>query len=169
MPFTKWLFNSFNVRSCSILLSHPHGYRPGGKIIIFPFRVRFVPTFSRTYSTVTLDASPRGEASRYAENSHKASLPLPESGYTSPSGTWDSIVLIPPCCTLLRLQLQNPVSHGVRKDDTVSIDSPVVSPRTYDEPVITRKKSWRNYRKSCSFPVYYNGESVRLLSCSLLG
>jgi hypothetical protein len=73
-----------------------------------------------------------------------------------------------------------PVSPGVRKDDAVSIDSPVVSPRTYDEPIVTRKELWSYYRMSCSssfprltafcsFPVYYNGDNVRLLSCSLLG
>jgi hypothetical protein len=38
----------------------------------------------------------------------------------------------------------------VRKDDTVSIDSPVVSPRTYDEPIVTRKELWSYYRESCS-------------------
>src|SRR6266852_1480560 len=43
-----------------------------------------------------------------------------------------------------------PVSPGVRKDDTVSIDSPVISPRTYDEPIVTRKELWSYYRKSCS-------------------
>ena len=43
-----------------------------------------------------------------------------------------------------------PVSPGIRKDDTVSIDSPVVSPRTYDEPIVTRKELWSYYRKSCS-------------------
>jgi hypothetical protein len=43
-----------------------------------------------------------------------------------------------------------PVSPGVRKDDTVSIDSPVVSPRTYDEPIVTRKELWSYYRKSSS-------------------
>ena len=72
-----------------------------------------------------------------------------------------------------------PVSPGVRKDDTVSIGSPVVSPRKYDEPIVTRKELWSYYRKSCSsscfpgsgltaifllFLVYYNGDNVRLLS-----
>ncbi|KAF8488509.1 MFS general substrate transporter [Russula emetica] len=45
-----------------------------------------------------------------------------------------------------------PVSPGVRKDDTVSIDSPVVSPRTYDEPIVTRKELWSYY-------LYYNGDN----------
>jgi hypothetical protein len=44
--------------------------------------------------TVTLDVSPRAEASRHAENNHDASLPLPRSGYTCPSGTRDSIVFL---------------------------------------------------------------------------
>ena len=43
-----------------------------------------------------------------------------------------------------------PLSHGVRKDDTVVIDAPVVSPRVYDEPVVTRKELWSYYSKSCS-------------------
>jgi hypothetical protein len=59
-----------------------------------------------------------------------------------------------------------PVSPGVRKVDTASIYFPVVSPRTYDEPVVTRKKLWSYYRKSRSFPVYHN---TCLLSCSPLG
>ena len=66
-----------------------------------------------------------------------------------------------------------PVSPVIRKDDTVSIDSSVVSPRTDDEPIVTRKELWSYYRKSCfrrhvsqaysilSFPVYYNGDNVR--------
>jgi hypothetical protein len=41
-----------------------------------------------------------------------------------------------------------PVDPGVRKDDTVSIDPPVISPRTYDEPIVTRKELWSYYRKS---------------------
>lgn len=68
----------------------------------------------------------------------------------------------------------DPVSPGVRKDDAVSIDSAVVSPGTYDEPIVTRKELWSYYRKSsgCSsyvsqaysillFTVYYNGDNVR--------
>lgn len=43
-----------------------------------------------------------------------------------------------------------PVSPGVRKDGADSIDSPVVSPRTYDEPIVTRKELWSYYRESCS-------------------
>lgn len=43
-----------------------------------------------------------------------------------------------------------PVSPGARKDDMDSFDSPVVSPRTYDEPIVTRKELWSYYRKSCS-------------------
>jgi hypothetical protein len=43
-----------------------------------------------------------------------------------------------------------PVSPDLRKDDAVSIDSPVVSPRTYDEPIVTRKELWSYYRMSCS-------------------
>jgi hypothetical protein len=35
-----------------------------------------------------------------------------------------------------------PLSPGIRKDDMVSIDSPVVSPRTYDEPIVTGKVLW---------------------------
>jgi len=60
-----------------------------------------------------------------------------------------------------------PVSPGVRKDDTVSIDFPVVSPRTYDEPVVTRKKLWSYYRKSCSFLVPSTCSSVNYLPLSV--
>ncbi len=42
------------------------------------------------------------------------------------------------------------VRSMVRKDDTVVIDAPVVSPRVYDEPVVTRKELWSYYSKSCS-------------------
>jgi hypothetical protein len=45
-------------------------------------------------------------------------------------------------------QAPDPVSPGVRKDDAVSIDSAVVSPRTYNEPIVTRKELWSYYRKS---------------------
>jgi len=47
-----------------------------------------------------------------------------------------------------------PVSSGVRNDDTVFIDPPVISPRTYDEPIVTRKELWSYYRKSCSSPPF---------------
>ncbi len=42
-----------------------------------------------------------------------------------------------------------PVSPGVGKDDTIAIDASVVSPRSYDEPVVTRKELWSYYRTSC--------------------
>lgn len=65
------------------------------------------------------------------------------------------------------------ISPRASKGDTVSIDSPVVSPKTYAEPIVTRKELWSYYRKpsGCSspfwaysilfFPVYYNGDNVR--------
>ena len=43
-----------------------------------------------------------------------------------------------------------PVSPGIGKDEAVFIDSPVVSPRTYGEPIVTRKELWSYYRTSRS-------------------
>jgi hypothetical protein len=76
-----------------------------------------------------------------------------------------------------------PVSPGVRKDDTVSIDAPVVSSTTYVEPIVTRKELWSYYRESsgCSssrfpglqhfvFPsILQRRQRACSSSCSLLG
>ena len=57
-----------------------------------------------------------------------------------------------------------PVFPDARKDDTVGTDAPVVSPQSYDEPIVTRKELWAYYCKcipSSRFP-----RSLFLLLCS---
>lgn len=76
-----------------------------------------------------------------------------------------------------------PVFPDARKDDMVGTDAPVVSPQSYDEPIVTRKELWAYYCKCtvyhhhgfhahyfyCCVPVYYNGDNVGSFSYLLLG
>ncbi|KAI9507515.1 MFS general substrate transporter [Russula earlei] len=44
------------------------------------------------------------------------------------------------------------VFSGVRKDDAVTDDAPLVASQNYDEPIVTRKELWSYY-------LYYNGDN----------
>ena len=43
-----------------------------------------------------------------------------------------------------------PVFPAVRKDDTIATDCPVVSPQSYNEPIVSRKELWAYYCKCLS-------------------
>jgi hypothetical protein len=55
---------------------------------------------------------------------------------------------------------REPVFPDVRKDDTVGTNAPVVSPQSYDEPIVTRKELWAYYCKCISSSRYPGSQFV---------
>jgi hypothetical protein len=121
------------IRSLSpILLSHTRtDTRPGNKITIFPFQVRFEPKMSKSTtwisssSVLTLDASPCGEAKQTCGKLPQSFASFPGIGVYTP--LWYMAlhrVLIPPCRTPLRLQLQSLSSERMIRFPLTLLSSP---------------------------------------------
>ena len=98
-------------------------------------------------------------------------LEVPSGSYSTMSHPGATDPLVP-----------EPVFPGIRKDDTIVTDVSVVSPQSYNEPIVTRKELWAYYCKCLSsirylssqllllvIPVYYNGDNVGSFNFSLLG
>jgi hypothetical protein len=57
-----------------------------------------------------------------------------------------------------------PVSPGVREDDAAATDAPVISPKSYGEPIVTRKELWSYYCKCLLSFLYPGSQFVAIFS-----
>lgn len=137
--------------------------RPGGgprdKITVFPFRVRFEPAQNVNGTSVFCNtrcqplwvrqSDMRKITTRLRFLSRERGIYAPLV-HGTPSRSYSTMSHPAPTPTTETVT----VSPGVRKDDLVSTDTPVVSSQTYGEPIVTRKELWSYYRKSCSSSLF---------------
>jgi hypothetical protein len=150
---------------CQTIRRRPHGYRAGPAI--FPLRVRFEPKNVKVHTrNVPEDIFERLDARCCPPRRSQADMRKIATKFRffpRDRGIYAPLVHGTPSCSYSTMShpaptaVPEPVSPGARKDDTVFIDSPLVSSRTYDEPIVTRKELWSYYRKSVRRRVAFPG------------